>query len=254
MVLPVNVKKFLYNAIPTTYTVDGVEFTTKNTNGKVALGEYSSPTINLSFIGDSTPHYESIGDFEEIDGNVLTNKDVRTVTARYKVGANNQLLTADETITFQLGTLQYSLNHTPVVKVNSIGSFVEGTDFNLINNDTIEWVGNTPADSEDFVVSYEYIEDGYWLVNAIADLLLKDIRTNVQSALTDYSVDILRISDITDLSEIYSDVQVSALAFDVRLVYNYSWSRTLTDEDGPLIDQIQLDLSEENSDSETHTI
>lgn len=245
--LPVAVKKLLFNSIPTSFDVDGNTHSPKKTRGKFVLGEYSSPTINIAFIGDGTPYYTSIGDFEEIQNDTLVNRDVRTTIARYKVGANNTQANSTETITHSNGTTTYPLYHTPAIKINSIGPFVKGTDYNLANSE-IEWIGSTPGDSEEFTVDYDYIEDGYWLTSSITDLLMKDILANLPKTLAEYKVDVQSVSRAHDISAIYSDEQVSALTFDVQLVYNYSWTRKLTDDDGPLIDSLDLEFA-----GETHT-
>lgn len=241
-----NIKRALVNSIPDTFR--GVEV--KRSFGKNPYDVFENPVVNLTTPVDGVLHYRPIDDFAKIENNSVYNTDIRRTVLRFKVAATDAIVTSSEKITFALGTSKYKLTDVPVKELTSVGSFAIGTDCVLIDRDTIEWIGATPADGEAFTVEYLAFMNGYWLANDIAEQLKADVRANLERRLADYKIRIDSVSDNTDISVTYADDKVSAFAFDVRVVYPWSWSRELTEEDGTLIELINVTV--ENN--ETFTI
>lgn len=240
--LPIQTKKALINAIPSSIVVDGSTYQLQRTFGKASLNDIVSPTINIAIISDGKRYSRSIDDCTVITDTTVTGSDLRTAIVRYTIGATVQKLTRTETIKKTNSSL-YKLAHTPVLDITSIGSYVKGVDYKLENDhETLNWLKTGPAINTNFSVNYEYVEDGYWIVYGIADYLMQDILASLNSTLRQYNADVVKVGDIVDLSAIYTNDTLSVCVFDVQLVYPYKWTRAATEEDGVAIESIDVDL------------
>lgn len=240
--LPIQAKKTIINSVPSTVTLDNVTFQLQKSFGKAALNRLISPSVNISIISEGKRFSRSIDDCIEITDTTVSGSDLRTAILQYTVGASFQKRTASDTIRKTNSSL-YPLHHTPVTDITSVGSYVKGTDFVLENDhETLHWLKQGPAVDTNFTVSYEYLEDGYWISFGIADFLMQGCFSNLSNLLNKYNVSVVDVGDVIDLSDIYTNQSLSVCAFDVQLVYPYKWSRTATEEDGVLLESIDADL------------
>ncbi len=242
------VKKVLNQMIPVTYTVNGTEVTPKQTFGGNPLGEFQGPTINFSLPVDGLSYRKFIGELVYTDETRLQSGEAQTSLLIYKVAALDTQTSATEEIVHSTGTQGYTLANGPLLSITSIAGFVAGVDY-ILGSDrkSVEWLGaSTPADSETFTVVYEYIESGYWIASQIATELRKYILANLKVTLAPYYVDVQHVSEARDISAVFVRENVFGFAFDVQVVYTYYWSRALTDEDGPILEQISNTLSQDD--------
>lgn len=230
------VKQILNQMVPSIFTVNGQEFTVAKTFGSSPLGDFTGPTINFSVIKDGTPHRKFIGELVSVNDVDIRSGEAQTSLLRYKVAALDTKVQTSEEIVYRAGTGLYTLRNDPVLRV------ITPTENVTLREDrrTVALAGF--ADGETVTVSYEYIESGYWIASEIATQLRKEILANIKPQLTAHSVDVLQMSEAKDISAVFVRENVYGFAFDVQVVYTYYWSRSLTEEDGPLIGQVDNTL------------
>ena len=233
------VKKTLNQMVPSTFILNGHTFTVTKTFGNNPLGDFTGPTINFSIIKDGMPYRKFIGELVKVDDVSIRSGEAQASLMRYKVAAIDTKVQTFEAVVYRSGTNMYTLNNDPVLRIISpVENFKLRED-----RRTIEWIGDTvPDDGETVTVSYEYVESGYWIASEIATQLRKYFLANIKPKLAAHSVDVLQMSEAKDISAVFVRENVYGFAFDVQVVYTYYWSRSLTEEDGPLIGQVDNTL------------
>lgn len=241
--LDINLQELIYSYIPTSLTIDDSVFEIQTTLGEVPLNSVECPTVNLSFIGNGTPYFRSIDQTFVADDQQVTGGDIRTVILRYKCGSVNIKKTVQKTIMFRAGQVTYPLQG-PVVVINSIEGFTI-TDYRLdTTRNSVTWIGQTPSPDTAFIISYDRIYSGYYLASKIIEYVIKDILGNSRIALATFEVDVLEVNDIVDISSIYSNTALTALAVDVQITYPFKWTQPTQIGEAVRVEEIRIhDLS-----------
>lgn len=243
-------KKALFKSLPTTYSINGTDINVLKTFGNHAPEAYENPVVNLNVITEGIKRYTSIDRFEAIVGNILSYSCIDTARFRFTVAANDFNLTNSEVFTFDSAETDYDTTLFPIISIESVytssETFTEGTDYS-VSYYGITWLGaNTPVHDESFTIEFTYTERGYWITTQIIEDLYKYIECNFNSILSDYNSSLTSIESVTDLTDIVGPDIVSACAFDITINYRFTWDRELTDNDGPVLSGIDLDLSGSN--------
>ena len=230
--------------MPDTMNIGGNTFTVNKSFGHNPYEQFAAPMVNITTVVDGVQHYRSADDFTSIDDSGIYSTDIRRTLLRFKIAATDVIAECSETLQFTSGVSTYELSSTPVRKIVSIGAFTEGVDYRLDNRSVIEWIGSTPDDAAEFTVVYEAHFNSYWLANDMTDRLRMHLMANLEHALKGTGVRVQGVSDSVDISMTFADDNISAFAFDVTAVYPWSWKRELTEEDGPLIDNVNVTVEE----------
>jgi hypothetical protein len=175
--------------------------------------------------------------------NQITSKNTSSCIIRYKVGAIDITLTASERITFEQGTNTYKLTRVPILKINSIDSFIENVDYVLDDTrDSITWIGNKPSDNSVFIVNYDWINSGYFISHQILKYLIEDFNGRIFRILNQYGIDVIDSKGVEDISQIYTNDAFSVLVYEFTITYPFTWTTTLSVEDTVIADNIIIDL------------
>lgn len=236
------IRKLIIDQVPESVSVNGHSVTVNKTVGSVPLNPLSVPAVNIKFVAEGTPYYRSIDDQADIVNDVLKEQDVRSVVVRYTVGAKDEVVTSSETFVYSTLQTAYTLSNVPVNQIKSVGSYVNGTDYKLSpNRDSIIWLKQL-TNNTTFTVTYEWLDSGFFVCSELINFLIKNTFGEFRHILAKNGVNVLRSTGIIDLSDIYANDALSACSCDIVLTYTYSWSRALTEEDGSLLDSIELDV------------
>ena len=256
--IPADLKRTIFNNIPTSYTVNGNLISSIKTVGIFPFNTYDGTVVNLRFPLDMIPYYRSVDEMFSITDETVARSKVYRGTVRFMIGSNDSTTVISEQHTYITGTNIYTPVHNPILSITSLTvgatTFVEDTDYRIITNKSqIEWIGTTPNDSEIFTINYSYRERGYWIATEIAEYLAKWVELNFPTYLNIYGASIIDISSATDLTDDIAIDNLNIVTFDVDIRYTFEWSRALTDEDGPILSGSVLTMSGSNY-LEIHTI
>lgn len=231
--LPIESKKLLFDLLPSSYNNIDIQ----KTIGKFE-GELQYPSINLSFPSDGTKYFSPPGNFEYINNDTMYGQEIQTSICRIVVYATNTKFRTTQDIIFVSGQTEYTLNNTPIRILHG------DPDYDISSTyDSIIWQSNMPNDGENFTVDYTYILNGYWFASEIIEYIRKDIFANYYKELSKYHVDILDVTNIDNISMMYVNENITALTFDIKVIYPFTWSRPLTDDDGVLLDSVNTTIS-----------
>lgn len=256
--IPAELKRTIFDNIPTEYTVNNNSITSIKTVGLFPFNTYNGTVVNLRFPLDMLPYYRSADEMYNIASEILTKSKVYRGTIRFMVGSNDITTNISEEHIYTTGTNIYTTIHNPILSVISLTAdaitFVENVDYRIITNKSqIEWIGTTPNDSEIFTINYLYRERGYWIATEIAEYLAKWVELNFPTYLHEHGASIIDISSAIDLTDDIAIDNLNIITFDVDIRYTFEWSRALTDEEGPVMSGSVLTMSGSNY-LEIHTI
>lgn len=250
--LDVDIKNILFSETPSNITIDGYNFSINKTSGSIPLNKLSLPTINIKFINDGNPYYNSIDDYTNIIDTTTNSTNIESCILRYTVAAIDTVIETEENITYKNGITTYQLQRAPTIDIISVGSYVKNVDYKLSQDHaSIQWIGNTPANNSIFNVKYKWIDSGYYISQQIAEFLIKDFKGRIFNLIRNYDINIVDFKAIKDISDIYVDEAFHAFYFDFVITYPFTWTTTISDEDAVTADNFDFDLIINNVEIET---